>query len=92
MNILIKVEGIVQGVSFRYHTQAEARRLGLCGYVRNLPDMSVEALICGDRAAELVAWCHNGPPLARVSRVIQGPVADEVVAPWLARGEFVILR
>ncbi|HEY3805794.1 MAG TPA: acylphosphatase [Kofleriaceae bacterium] len=65
------VSGRVQGVSFRAATYREARRLGLAGWVRNLPDGTVELEAEGepDRIAELLAWCEHGPPSARVSRV-----------------------
>ncbi|HTR49263.1 MAG TPA: acylphosphatase [Kofleriaceae bacterium] len=65
------VTGHVQGVSYRASAAAHARRLGLVGWVRNLPDGSVELEAEGDDAplAELVAWCEHGPPAARVTRV-----------------------
>ncbi|MDU3076405.1 MAG: acylphosphatase, partial [Mixta calida] len=44
------VYGRVQGVGFRYSTQAQAQQLGLTGYARNLDDGSVEVLACGDNA------------------------------------------
>ena len=71
------VSGIVQGVSFRYYTVEEARRLGVAGWVRNLADGRVEVEAEGDRAAleALVAWCGHGPPAARV---------DDVEATWSA--------
>ena len=49
----------------------EARRLGLSGWARNRTDGSVEILAEGDPAAidRLVAWCREGPPLARVRSV-----------------------
>ena len=67
----VRVHGWVQGVSFRYYTSREARRLGVAGWVRNEPDGSVAAHVEGDEAAvdELVRWCHDGPPSARVERV-----------------------
>ncbi len=67
----IRVVGIVQGVAFRQSTVDEARRLGLSGHVRNLPDGSVEAEAEGARAQveSLVRWCERGPPSARVERV-----------------------
>lgn len=62
------VSGRVQGVFFRQSTADTARRLGLRGWVRNLPDGRVEAEAEGDRAAveALVEWCRHGPPAARV--------------------------
>jgi len=66
------VYGKVQGVFFRASTEEEARRLGLAGWVRNRGDGSVEVFAQGDDAAvdALVAWLHEGPPLARVERVV----------------------
>ncbi len=67
----LKIHGRVQGVFFRQSTQAEATRLRLTGWVRNLPDGSVEALAEGpaDAVRELLAWCRQGPPAAEVSSV-----------------------
>ena len=67
----LSIEGRVQGVGFRWSLQAEATRLGLCGWVRNRSDGSVEALACGAAEAveALTAWAHQGPPAARVDRV-----------------------
>ena len=66
-----RVSGRVQGVSFRWYTEEEARRLGVTGWVRNDPDGSVLVHAEGDDAAvdALVAWCRTGPSLARVSDV-----------------------
>jgi acylphosphatase len=65
------VSGLVQGVAFRAYTVEEARRLGLSGWVRNLPDGRVEAEAEGERAAleGLVRFCRRGPPAARVDGV-----------------------
>jgi acylphosphatase len=67
----ILVAGIVQGVAYRQSAAWEAERLGLAGWVRNLPDGRVEALAEGprERVESLVAWCWRGPPSARVSQV-----------------------
>lgn len=61
----------MQGVFFRASTQAEAQRLGLRGWARNLPDGRVEVLACGEPAAvdALAAWLQQGPPLAEVESV-----------------------
>jgi acylphosphatase len=71
VRVRIVVRGRVQGVGFRYATVTEARRLGLAGWARNLPDGSVEILAEGAPAAveALVAWCGHGPPSARVDTV-----------------------
>jgi len=67
----IVVTGRVQGVFYRQSTVDEARRRGLSGWVRNLPDGRVEAEAEGERAdvEALVAWCRSGPPSARVEGV-----------------------
>ena len=65
------VSGRVQGVGFRYFTQDIARREGLSGVVRNLPDGRVEAVAEGDEESltrfEAAMW--RGPSHARVDRV-----------------------
>ncbi|GIX47901.1 MAG: acylphosphatase [Candidatus Tectimicrobiota bacterium] len=65
------VHGRVQGVNFRAATRQQARRLGLHGWVRNCPDGTVEVVAEGEAAAveQLVQWCHQGPPAARVTQV-----------------------
>ena len=72
----MKVTGRVQGVAFRWEAQRHAERLGLAGWVRNEPDGSVALQVEGDEAAvdEMVAWCRQGPPSARVSNVAVTPV------------------
>jgi len=65
------VRGRVQGVYFRASARGCARRLGLCGWVRNCPDGSVELIAEGEKEKleQLVTWCHEGPPGAVVSGV-----------------------
>ncbi len=67
----VRIEGYVQGVFFRASTQDMAEGLGLRGWVRNLPDGSVEAVFEGpkDLLKEAVNWCRKGPPGARVIHV-----------------------
>ena len=69
--VQVRVTGRVQGVSFRVWTQAEARRLGLSGWVRNERDGSVSALLVGrdDAVARMIERLHAGPPGARVADV-----------------------
>lgn len=65
------VHGHVQGVSFRYNTLLAAHELGLVGWVRNLPDRTVEVVAEGQRAAleNLLDYLRRGPQGARVTRV-----------------------
>lgn len=83
----VRVSGLVQGVYFRAELAERARMLGVGGWVRNLPDGAVEAVLEGgvDRVANLVAWCRRGPAGARV---------DDVSVTWEApagEGGFSIL-
>ncbi len=73
--VRLRITGRVQGVWFRGSMQAEARRAGVGGWVRNLADGSVEALVAGDPAAvrQLVRWSHVGPPGAHVLKVTETP-------------------
>lgn len=65
------VSGQVQGVFFRAECASRARKLGLGGFVRNLPDGRVEAVFEGDPTAvdAMVEWCHRGPRWAQVERI-----------------------
>lgn len=71
----VVIRGRVQGVWFREATRIEAERLGVCGWVRNRADGSVEAVFEGPAGAvrELEQWCHSGPPAARVVEVTADP-------------------
>ncbi|MHB8382741.1 MAG: acylphosphatase [Candidatus Binataceae bacterium] len=71
--IRLLVAGNVQGVGFRWATAAEARRLGLAGWVRNIASGGVEILAEGDKdsLSKLVAWASQGPTFASVSSVEQ---------------------
>ena len=65
------VEGRVQGVLFRYHTQETAFNLDLKGWVKNRRDGSVEAVFEGDKEKvdQIIRWCHRGPSEAKVTKV-----------------------
>ena len=74
-HLAITVSGRVQGVWFRASTKDAADRLGITGFVKNLPDGAVylEAEGEADTLDELITWLHTGPPLAKVTEVV---VAD----------------
>ena len=73
------VGGRVQGVGFRWFVHEAAAREGVAGYVRNLPDGTVEAFVEGDGDAvtRVERALRSGPPGARVSTVV---VIDETPA------------
>jgi acylphosphatase len=66
------ISGLVQGVGFRFFTEAAAAREGLGGFVRNLEDGCVEARAEGEQDGmdRFERALHNGPPGARVDRVM----------------------
>ena len=67
------IEGKVQGVFFRHHTQKTAARFGPTGWVRNRRDGTVEALFEGEMEAvnQIIQWCQQGPPQAKVTGLRQ---------------------
>jgi acylphosphatase len=76
------ITGRVQGVFYRASTREIAISLALKGWVRNLPDGSVEAVFEGseDNLIQALKWCRQGPP---------GALVTSVVEKWLKfKGEF----
>ena len=67
----VLISGRVQGVGYRYSTRKKAETLGIVGWVRNLPNGQVEALIAGNSTQidQMIAWFHDGPPAAKVAAV-----------------------
>lgn len=82
------VTGLVQGVWFRDTTVRRARELGVAGWVRNDADGSVRVHAEGDAGAleQLVAFLHEGPPLAQVEAVRVQPGSVEGHARFRATG------
>jgi acylphosphatase len=85
-SVRLIIRGRVQGVGFRYATVDQARRLGLDGWARNLPDGAVEVVAAGDAEAveRLVAWCRQGPPSARVATVERAEGPQEIAPAGFA--------
>ncbi len=77
------VEGLVQGVSFRDYTRRQAFILHLTGWVRNLSDGSVEAVLCGPDGdiAKMLDWLRQGSPRSRVDHlhIRQVPATERFV-------------
>ncbi len=73
------ITGRVQGVFFRVFTQKRAEELDLVGYVRNLPDYSVEIVVMGpqDKLSAMESWAHEGSPFARVDSVTVESVPEQ---------------
>ena len=77
----LRITGRVQGVAYRAWTCAEARKLGLTGYVQNEADGSVTALVEGpqEQVEAMITACHAGPGAADVRDVM----AEDTEAPGL---------
>ena len=65
------VSGRVQGVGFRQSMCTAAGRIGVTGWVRNLRDGTVEAVVQGapDAVSRMLVWAQQGPPGAHVASV-----------------------
>jgi acylphosphatase len=74
--VSIIVTGKVQGVYYRQSTKEKARELNVTGEVRNMPDDAVYIVATGteEQLTQLIEWCKQGPPGARVVNV----TADEI--------------
>jgi len=83
-----RVEGRVQGVSFRAWTQTEAKVRGLKGWVRNEDDGTVTTVMAGpsDAVDEMLRELGHGPPAAVVHAV------EVSMTDWPETGSFEILR
>ncbi|MFP4498952.1 MAG: acylphosphatase, partial [Vulcanimicrobiota bacterium] len=69
--VFLKIEGVVQGVGFRYFTRQNAQAIGLTGWVRNAPDGSVETVLEGEEheVQEMIKRLKQGPASSRVDNV-----------------------
>jgi len=67
----IIVQGLVQGVGYRFFAIQKAREYGITGYVQNLPDGSVLVVAEGERGIlqDFIKELKIGPPSARVTKV-----------------------
>ncbi|OZI55051.1 acylphosphatase [Bordetella genomosp. 5] len=65
------VRGKVQGVGYRHATVRRAHLVGATGWVQNMEDGTVEALIQGtpDQVDQMLEWLRRGPPAAVVTDI-----------------------
>ncbi len=79
-SLVATVEGLVQGVGFRWFVMRHGRALGLVGSVANLPDGTVRVIAVGGRGdlESLIGLLREGPPASRVTdvKVEWTPAAD----------------
>ncbi len=71
VRVRIRFYGRVQGINFRHFVRTRADPLGVGGYVRNLPDGTVEAEFEGEARAveELIRAAQEDHPLAKIERM-----------------------
>lgn len=86
ITVFLRVRGLVQGVGFRYWTLARARELSLGGFVRNLPDRSVEAMFSGLRSPveKMINLMASGPGHSVVEKleIVEKTETDEPVTEF----------
>lgn len=89
ISLSVRVSGRVQGVWFRRFTQQKAEAYGVSGWVKNLKDGRVEALLQGEEknVRQVEAWMSQGPELANVVECV-----SEVVVNHQISSSFVILE
>jgi acylphosphatase len=69
--VRVRIRGMVQGVCFRAFARDAAIKEVITGWVRNLRDGSVEAVLEGDadRVDRMITWCRQGSPYGYVDHV-----------------------
>jgi acylphosphatase len=77
-SLRLRIEGSVQAVGYRNFMIAEARKLGVNGWVRNRSDGSVEALVSGETkdVEALIATCARGPEGCQIRHIDMENVAE----------------
>ncbi len=64
----IFIQGRVQGVFFRQSAKIKARKIGVFGWIKNLPDGRIEAVFEGDKekVEKMIEWSKKGTIIANV--------------------------
>lgn len=67
----ILIEGRLQAMNFRFHTQQQAKKLDLVGFVRSLSDGRIEIEVQGgkDNIRKLLAWCQEEPQSSQIKSI-----------------------
>jgi acylphosphatase len=75
----LKIRGRVQGVGFRYFATKKADEHGVKGWVKNMPDGSVEVFLSGDEVSvsRMKKLLYSGPVAAHVTSVEEKPVEGQ---------------
>ncbi len=70
------ISGKVQGVFYRVSAREKALALGIGGWIKNINNGNVEAIVCGEAANlnKFIEWCKKGPAGAKVTDVFIEPV------------------
>ncbi|KAG7260730.1 hypothetical protein CRUP_026887 [Coryphaenoides rupestris] len=92
LSVDYEVFGRVQGVFFRKFTQAEGKKLGLVGWVRNTEEGTVEGQLQGPRSkvTEMQDWLRNtGSPQ---SKIIKAEFKNEKIIQSLEHSTFKVVR
>lgn len=68
----ILIEGRLQGMNFRYHTQQQAQKLGVTGFIRTLSDGRIEIVVQGeeDQVAKMLEWCQQEPQSSQIKTIL----------------------
>ena len=71
------ISGRVQGVGFQHFTRVNANELGVCGWVKNLPDRRVEAVFqgSGEKVVELIRRIAKGPVYGKVAEIEENEIS-----------------
>lgn len=72
IQIHVFISGKVQGVGYRYWTLTQAQKLGIKGWVKNIPDGRVEAVFLADQNIinDMIEKCYSGPSFSEVKEII----------------------
>lgn len=85
---ILKIHGKVQGVFYRVYTQEKAEKLELTGWVKNMPDGTVEVCLQGkeDAINKMIEWCREGSPSSKVEDIkIERGAAQEELSEFEVR-------